>query len=221
LFIIPNHRCWFINRRWCQLRSQQSAGALAGNQLLPNVTLECDEKALIDLVDGLSSGSVMLVSVTDGDLADHDARLGDGATKRLPGHGDQAQAIATTFLVVVRVLLGGDICLLFVFLFVYFFFLHLFVSLHMHSFSSIASWHFSFELISMSTFFLICNILAFFFFFFTSLSINTLHHLFHLSLLLFHLFLLVHFFAFLLFVQVFSSLVSSIFFAFHSRAHLL
>ncbi len=52
----------------------------------------------------------MLVSVTDGDLADHDARLGGGATKCLLGHGDQAQAIVVTLLVVVRVLLGdGDL----------------------------------------------------------------------------------------------------------------
>ncbi len=48
----------------------------------------------------------MLVSVTDGDLVDHDARLGGGATKRLLGHGDQAQAIMVTLLVVVGVLLG-------------------------------------------------------------------------------------------------------------------
>jgi hypothetical protein len=39
----------------------------------PNASLERDRKALIDLVDGLSSGLVVLVSVTDGDLADHDA----------------------------------------------------------------------------------------------------------------------------------------------------
>jgi hypothetical protein len=89
------------------LRSQRSANALIGNQLLPNASLENDGKALIDLEDGLSSGSVVLVSVTDGDLVDHDARLGGGATKRLPGHGDQAQAITATLLVVVRVLLGG------------------------------------------------------------------------------------------------------------------
>jgi hypothetical protein len=63
--------------------------------------LERDEKALIDLVDGLSSGSVVLISVTDGDLADHDARFGGRAAERLPGHGDQAQAIAGTLLVVV------------------------------------------------------------------------------------------------------------------------
>jgi hypothetical protein len=65
----PDLRCWFTNRRWCQLRSQHSAGTLAGNQLLPNATLKRDEKALIDLVDGLSSGSVVLVGVVDGDLA--------------------------------------------------------------------------------------------------------------------------------------------------------
>ncbi len=49
----------------------------------------------------MSSGSVVLISVTDGDLADHDARLEDGAAERLPGHGDQAQAIVATLLVVV------------------------------------------------------------------------------------------------------------------------
>jgi hypothetical protein len=74
IFLSPDLRCWFTNHHWCQLRSQQSTGALAGNQLLPNTSLEHDRKALIDLVDGLSSGSVVLVSVTDGDLADHDAR---------------------------------------------------------------------------------------------------------------------------------------------------
>jgi hypothetical protein len=63
--------------------------------------LERDGKALIDLVDGLSSGSVVLVSMTDDDLANHDARLGGGAVERLPGHGDQAQAIAATLLVIV------------------------------------------------------------------------------------------------------------------------
>ncbi len=63
--------------------------------------MERDGKALIDLVDGLSSGSVVLISVMDGDLADHDARLGGGAAERLPGHGDEAQAIAATLLVVV------------------------------------------------------------------------------------------------------------------------
>ncbi len=58
--------------------------------------LERDGKAL---VDGLSSGSVVLVSVTDGDLADHDACLRGGAAERFPGHGDQAQAIVTTLIV--------------------------------------------------------------------------------------------------------------------------
>ncbi len=43
----------------------------------------------------------MLVSVTDDDLADHDARLGDETTKHLPGHGDQAQAITATLLIAV------------------------------------------------------------------------------------------------------------------------
>jgi hypothetical protein len=43
----------------------------------------------------------VFVSVTDGDLADHDARLGGGTAKRLLGHGDQAQAITATLLVVV------------------------------------------------------------------------------------------------------------------------
>jgi hypothetical protein len=70
--------------------------------------LERDEKALIDLVDGLSSGLVVLVRVTDGDLADHNARLRGGAAERFLGHGDQVQAIGTTLLVVVGVLLGGD-----------------------------------------------------------------------------------------------------------------
>jgi hypothetical protein len=70
--------------------------------------LERDEKTLIDLVDGLSSGSIVLVSVTDGDLVDHDARLGGGAAERLSSQGDQAQAITATLLVVVGVLLSGD-----------------------------------------------------------------------------------------------------------------
>jgi hypothetical protein len=39
--------------------------------------LKRDGKALIDLVDGLSSGSVVLVNVTNDNLADHDARLED------------------------------------------------------------------------------------------------------------------------------------------------
>ncbi len=69
--------------------------------------MERDGKALIDLVDGLSSGSVVLVSVTDGNLADHDAHFRDGAAERLPGHSDQTQAIAATLLVVIGVLLGG------------------------------------------------------------------------------------------------------------------
>jgi hypothetical protein len=89
------------------LRSQQSVGALTGNQLFPNASLERDEKALIDLVDGLSSRSIVLVNVTNGDLADHDARFGGGAPKHLLGHGDQAQAIVVTLLVIVGVLLGG------------------------------------------------------------------------------------------------------------------
>jgi hypothetical protein len=62
---------------------------------------------LIDLEDGLSSGSVVLVSVTNGNLADHDARLGGGAVERLSSHGDQAQAIAPTLLVLIGVLLGS------------------------------------------------------------------------------------------------------------------
>jgi hypothetical protein len=56
----PDLRCWLTNRRWCQLRSQRSAGTLTGNQLLPNASLERDGKVLIDLVDGLSSGLVVL-----------------------------------------------------------------------------------------------------------------------------------------------------------------
>ncbi len=78
--------------------------------MLPNVSVERDGKALINLVDGLSSGSVVLVSVTDGDLTDHYVRLGGGAIERLPGHGDQAQAIMVTLLVVVGVFFGsGDL----------------------------------------------------------------------------------------------------------------
>jgi hypothetical protein len=60
-FIRPDLRCWFTNRCWSQLRGQRSSGALVGNQLLPNATLKHDGKALIDLVDGLSSGLVVLV----------------------------------------------------------------------------------------------------------------------------------------------------------------
>jgi hypothetical protein len=33
------------------LRSQRSAGTFAGNQLLPNASLERDRKALIDLIN--------------------------------------------------------------------------------------------------------------------------------------------------------------------------
>ncbi len=62
---------------------------------------------MIHLVDGLSSDSVLLVDMTNGNLADHDARLEGEATERLPGHGDQAQAIASTLLVVIGVLLGS------------------------------------------------------------------------------------------------------------------
>ncbi len=69
---------------------------------------ERDGKVLIDLVDGLSLGLVVLVSVTDDDLVDHDARFGGGAVERLSCNGDQTHAIATTLLVVVGVLLGGD-----------------------------------------------------------------------------------------------------------------
>jgi hypothetical protein len=78
--------------------------------LLPNASLERDEKALIDLVDGLSTGLVVLVSVTNGNLADHDAHLGGGPAKHLLGHGDQVQAVAATLLIVIRMLLGnGDL----------------------------------------------------------------------------------------------------------------
>jgi hypothetical protein len=38
--------------------------------------LKHDGKALIDLVDGLSLGSVVLIGVVDGDFVDLDARLG-------------------------------------------------------------------------------------------------------------------------------------------------
>jgi hypothetical protein len=72
--------------------------------------LEHDGEALIDLVDGLSSGLVVLISVTNGNFADHDAHLGGKAAERLPGHGDQAQAIVVTLLVIIGVLLGsGDL----------------------------------------------------------------------------------------------------------------
>jgi hypothetical protein len=40
----PDLRCWLTKSRWCQLRSQHSASTLAGNQLLPNATLEHDGK---------------------------------------------------------------------------------------------------------------------------------------------------------------------------------
>ncbi len=49
----------------------------------------------------------MLVSVTNGDLADHDARLGGGVAERLLGHGDHAQAIAASLFIVIGVLLGS------------------------------------------------------------------------------------------------------------------
>ncbi len=74
-FCCPDLRCWLTNRRRCQLRSQRSVGTLVGNQLLPNASLECDEKALIDMVDGLSSEPIVLVSVINDNLADHDARI--------------------------------------------------------------------------------------------------------------------------------------------------
>ncbi len=90
------------------MRGQCSVGALAGNQLLPNAALKHDGKALIDLVDGLSSRSVVLIGVANGDLADHDARLEGRAIEHLPSHDDHAQVIATTLLVVIGVLLGDD-----------------------------------------------------------------------------------------------------------------
>ncbi len=86
----PDLRCWFTNRRWCQLRGQHSAVALTSNQLFPNAALKHGGKALIDLVDGLFSGSAMLVNVVDGDLADHDARLVGEVVEHLPGHDDHA-----------------------------------------------------------------------------------------------------------------------------------
>jgi hypothetical protein len=97
----PALRRRLTNRHWSKLRSQRSASTLASNQLLPNTSLKRDEKALIDLVDGLFSRSIVLVNVTDGDLTDHDMRLEGKAIERLPGHGDQVQAIATTFLIVI------------------------------------------------------------------------------------------------------------------------
>jgi hypothetical protein len=62
----PDLRCWLTNCRWCQLRSQRSTGTLAGNQLLPNASLKCDEKTLIDLVDGLSSSLIIYFLVEVG-----------------------------------------------------------------------------------------------------------------------------------------------------------
>ncbi len=50
----------------------------------------------------------MLIDVTFGELVDHDAHFGDGAAECLPNHDDHAQAIATTLLVVVEVLLDDD-----------------------------------------------------------------------------------------------------------------
>ncbi len=101
-------RCRLTNSSRCRLRSHRLADALTSSQLLPNASLERDGNALIDLVDGLTSGTIVLVSVTDGDLADHDARFESRAAERLPGHGDQAQAIAATLLVVVGVLLSNN-----------------------------------------------------------------------------------------------------------------
>jgi hypothetical protein len=79
VFLHPDLRCWFTNHRWCRLRDQRLAGALVGNQLLPNTALKHGGKAVIDLIDGLSSGSVVLVSVADDNFADHDARLEGGS----------------------------------------------------------------------------------------------------------------------------------------------
>ncbi len=69
--------------------------------------LERHEKALIDLVDGLSSGMVVLIGVTDGDLADHDARLKSGATERLPSQGDQTLFIFVQVLITKLDLIPG------------------------------------------------------------------------------------------------------------------
>jgi hypothetical protein len=38
----------------------------------------------------------VLVSMMDGDLVDHDARLEDEIVERLPNHGDQTQAIVSS-----------------------------------------------------------------------------------------------------------------------------
>jgi hypothetical protein len=62
---------------------------------------------LIDLVDGLSLGSIVLVSVTNNNLPDHDVRLRGEAAKCFPSNGDQAQAIPSTFLVIIEMLLGN------------------------------------------------------------------------------------------------------------------
>jgi hypothetical protein len=67
-----------------------------------------DGKALIDLEDGLTSGLVVLVDVANGDLTDHDARLGGGAVERLSGHDDHAQAIVMTLLIVVEMFIDSN-----------------------------------------------------------------------------------------------------------------
>ncbi len=108
LFWRPELRCRLTNCSGCRLQSHHSADALAGNQLLPNASFKHDGKALINLLNGLSSGTVVLVSMTDGDLVDHNACLRSKATKRLPSHGNQAQAIAATLLVIIGMLLSSD-----------------------------------------------------------------------------------------------------------------
>jgi hypothetical protein len=60
-FLGPELICRLTNCCWCQLRSQCSASALTCNQVLFNASLEQNRKVLIDLVDGLSLGMVVLV----------------------------------------------------------------------------------------------------------------------------------------------------------------
>jgi hypothetical protein len=81
---------------------------------------------LIDLVDGLSLRAVVLVSVTNGNLADHDARLGGGAAECLPGHGDQTQAIIATIVLfnLLKPTEKSNQCFFFFFFFFFSFFSH-------------------------------------------------------------------------------------------------
>jgi hypothetical protein len=89
----PDLRCWFTNRRWSQLRGQRSVNALTGNQLLPNAALKRGEKALIDLVDGLSSRSVVLVghNMMDSSIKSLNTKLGSPLGPKPNYHEDFCQ----------------------------------------------------------------------------------------------------------------------------------